>query len=568
MAKKLPNKSPFNKSESQNQVHLQKNIQQEKNILENTLLKHPFFEVLLIISICLLIILIRKNFLAIPYERDEGAYILFGRELLNGKTPYIDFFDTRLPFIFYMYGLVAIFGTSVVATAKFFMVIEIITTVTLFFTIKTLFGKTSAWTGAIAYALLTLNPSINGFTRQSEHLVNLWTVLALYFTFRNYFNKSLIFIFLSGVCFTLAMMIKHNAVFLVIYGGLILLINEYFKEKAFGKPILQSIGVYALGCVSVMAILFGITAIQGATNELFYWAFTHSKIYVSRVAFDMNYFQSIIITILTNYKFFFYSAFVGFIAMLIIPSKVEMKINLTLLIILSILMVFPGNQFYGHYFIMTMPAIAIMISFLFGGIMFGKSKNIEISIRIAGVIFFIFGTFLHLKTMKSFYFSPDYTTIIKTTYGNNPFLESVEIAEKIKPELEEKDHLAVMGSEQEIFLYTNTKPASKHTIAYHLMVDTTISVNPIKWQKEYISEVEKNKPKFFVFYRVGMSFLKTPNSCSKIFDWAGRYLNANYDIYGTVDISPNESQYFWGKDSFKNLKKEEDTILIFKRKNK
>ncbi len=566
MAKKYPNKMPLNKSENQNHLGSQKEIQQEKNIPENAFLKHPIFEILLIISICSLIIMIRKNFLSIPYERDEGAYILFGRELLQGKTPYIDFFDTRLPFIFYMYGLVASFGTSVIATAKFFMVVEILTTITLFFTIKTHFGKISAWTGAIAYGLLTLNPAINGFTRQSEHLVNLWAVLALYFTFKNYFNRNLIFIFLSGVCFTLAMMIKHNAVFLVIYGGLVLLVNEYLKERAFGKPLFQSVGVYILGCSTVVVILFGLIAIQGATNEMFYWAFTHSKIYVSRVAFDMNYFQTVITNILINYKFFFYSALIGFITMLIMPSKVEMKINLTLLSIFSILMVFPGNQFYGHYFIMTIPAMAVLIGFLFGGISLQNYKNVENGIRIGGVIFFVFGTFFHLKTMNNLYFSPDYSTIIKNTYGNNPFLESVEIAEKIKPELEKEDYLAVMGSEQEIFLYTNTKPASKHTIAYHLMVDTTISVNPIKWQKEYISEVEKNKPKFFVFYRVGMSFLKTPNSCSRIFDWAGKYLNTNYDLYGTIDISSNESQYFWGKDSFKNLKKEEDTILVFKRK--
>lgn len=566
MAKKYPNKSTLSKSVTPNHLVAQNDIQQEKYILGNTFLKHPVFEVLQIISIFLLIIVIRKNFLAIPYERDEGAYILFGRELLNGKTPYLDFFDTRLPFIFYMYGLVASFGTSVVATAKVFMVIEVITTITLFFTVKSLFGKTSAWVSAISYALLTLNPAINGFTRQSEHLVNLWAVLALYFTFKNYINRNLIYVFFSGVCFTLAMMIKHNAVFLVIYGGLILLVNEYSKVRAFGKPLLQSIGVYVLGCVTVVAILFGLIAIQGATNEMFYWAFTHSKIYVSRVAFDMNYFQSIVTVILTNYKFFFYSALVSLITILIIPSKIEMKISLFLLTLFSILTVFPGNQFYGHYFIMIMPALAVLIGFLFGGISIGKYKIAENGIRIAGVIFFIFGTFLHLKTMSSLYFSPDYTTIIKSTYGNNPFLESSVIAEKIKPELGKEDYLAVMGSEQEIFLYTDTKPASKHTIAYHLMVDTTVSLNPIKWQKEYIREVEKNKPKFFVFYRVGMSFLKTPNSCSRIFDWAGKYLNSNYELYGAVDINTAESQYFWSKDALKNLKKEEDTILIFKRK--
>ena len=561
MAKKSPYKSNPNKHVIQTL-----DIISPKSIFDSSIFKHPVFEGILIVSFCLLIILIRKNFLAIPFERDEGAYILFGRELLNGKTPYIDFFDTRLPFIFYMYGLVATFGTTVVATAIFFMAVEIFTTIILFFVIKSIFGKASAWTGCIAYALLTLNPAINGFTRQSEHLVNLWTVLGLYFSFKNYSNKNLITIFLSGVCFTLAMMIKHNAVFLVIYGGFSLIINEYFENKSLKKSMFKSVGSYAIGCAVVVIFLFGIIAMQRGTDDMLYWAFTHSKIYISRVSFDMNYFQTVVNNILSNYKFFFYSAFVSFILILIIPINIKTKTNIALLTILSVIMVFPGNQFYGHYFIMIMPAMALLIGFLFGGISLDKFKNAENFIKIAGIIFFLFGVFIHLKDRKELYFSPDYTTIIKKTYGNNPFLESAEIAEKINPELKPDDYLGVLGSEQEIFLYTNTKPASKHTIAYHLMVDTTISANPIKWQKEYISEVEKNKPAFFVFYRVGMSFLRTPNSCSRIFNWVGNYLNVNYDFYGAVDITPNESKYFWGNDAIKNLSKEEDTILIFKRK--
>src|SRR5437868_15314660 len=61
--------------------------------------------------ILILIVVIRINFLEIPFERDEGAYVYSGKIILNGAIPYIDIGSQRLDGVFYAYAvIVAIFG--------------------------------------------------------------------------------------------------------------------------------------------------------------------------------------------------------------------------------------------------------------------------------------------------------------------------------------------------------------------------------------------------------------------------------------------------------------------------
>ena len=41
-----------------------------------------------LVSVLLLIIIIRSNYVNIPFERDEGSYSYAGRIILNGAVPY------------------------------------------------------------------------------------------------------------------------------------------------------------------------------------------------------------------------------------------------------------------------------------------------------------------------------------------------------------------------------------------------------------------------------------------------------------------------------------------------
>ncbi len=82
---------------------------------------------LLLGVILLLVYSIRLKFLSIPFERDEGAYAYYGRQILDGKIPYKDFYEQKLPGIFYFYALiVSLFGSTIQGLHLGFIFINLI----------------------------------------------------------------------------------------------------------------------------------------------------------------------------------------------------------------------------------------------------------------------------------------------------------------------------------------------------------------------------------------------------------------------------------------------------------
>ena len=80
----------------------------EKEKLTTTRKKHPssIQEVpvgnpkivwILFSLLILVVLIIRMNFLSIPFERDDGTYNYFGQLVLDGKIHYLDFMKQNLP---------------------------------------------------------------------------------------------------------------------------------------------------------------------------------------------------------------------------------------------------------------------------------------------------------------------------------------------------------------------------------------------------------------------------------------------------------------------------------------
>ena len=73
-------------------------------------------------------------------------------------------------------------------------------------------------------------------------------------------------------------------------------------------------------------------------------------------------------------------------------------------------------------------------------------------------------------------------------YGLNPFPESIAIAEYIKAHSKEQDKIAVLGSEPQIYFYSNRHSATGYIYVYGLMEDQKYA---LKMQKEMAEEIEK-----------------------------------------------------------------------------
>ena len=95
---------------SPNKISSKKNIDLK---IERQALLDRFFlmEYVLVVLIIGIFFLLRKNFVGIPMERDEGSYVMYGKWLIDGGKPYLDFYEMKPPGIFLVYGfMVKFFG--------------------------------------------------------------------------------------------------------------------------------------------------------------------------------------------------------------------------------------------------------------------------------------------------------------------------------------------------------------------------------------------------------------------------------------------------------------------------
>jgi hypothetical protein len=83
-------------------------------------------------------------------------------------------------------------------------------------------------------------------------------------------------------------------------------------------------------------------------------------------------------------------------------------------------------------------------------------------------------------------------------------------------------------------------------------------------QDEMIQEIERADPKYLISVVMFYSWLWRPSSDRLIFSWGNEYTAEHYAAAGLVNITPRQSDYFFGNvpPSVGSLK---DYILIYKR---
>ncbi|MCG6537854.1 MAG: hypothetical protein L7F78_24825, partial [Syntrophales bacterium LBB04] len=74
-----------------------------------------------------------------------------------------------------------------------------------------------------------------------------------------------------------------------------------------------------------------------------------------------------------------------------------------------------------------------------------------------------------LYTERNYFFIEKPTTLSRLIYGANPFPESIKIGEYVKSNSNTEDKIAVLGSEPQIYFYSQRRSATGYIYMYYLM---------------------------------------------------------------------------------------------------
>jgi hypothetical protein len=232
--------------------------------------------------------------------------------------------------------------------------------------------------------------------------------------------------------------------------------------------------------------------------------------------------------------------------------------------IVSFLSICPGLYFRPHYFVLVLPAIALLAGIgvrSVGRLLKSNSLTVKRGVPILlGVI--ALSDSVYRQRVFLLELSP--SMVSKTTYPREPFPESLEIARYIKEQTSRNDRIAVIGSEPQIYFYSDRRSASGYIYMYPLMERHGYA---LRMQQEMIREIESADPVIVISVEIPGSWGIRPGSERFIFEWFQEYRMRYLNQVGVVDIlSADSTVYHWGDDAIGYSPLSAYRIHIFKRK--
>jgi hypothetical protein len=220
-----------------------------------------------------------------------------------------------------------------------------------------------------------------------------------------------------------------------------------------------------------------------------------------------------------------------------------------------------GFHFREHYFILVLPAVSLLVGVAITNLAHLIAGRMMV-MRFIPLLLFGAALSLPILLRKTFFLEASPVEACQMIYGPNPFAESVRIADYLREHTSRDDTIAVLGSEPEIYFYARRHSATGYLYTYGLMEPQKYAQ---QMQQEMIHEIERASPKYVISVVMFYSWLWRPASERLIFTWANEYTAQNYDVAGLVNITPKDTDYFFGDvpPSVENL---ENYILIYKRK--
>jgi hypothetical protein len=306
---------------------------------------------------------------------------------------------------------------------------------------------------------------------------------------------------------------------------------------------------------------------SGVFTRFWFWTFTYAREYATSLPLSMAWQMlssgggnaigsGIVIWIL---------AAIGLSALLWDRTLRASRLLIAGLLLFSFLAVCPGFYFREHYFVLMLPAVAVLAGV---GVTSAARRIVDsgrpVVWSVLPLVIFVAGCAWPVYAQRSILFPMTPREVSRELYASNPFPESIEIADYIKRHTTKNDRIAVLGSEPQIYFYSDRVSATGYIYTYGLMEKQPYA---LKMQQDMIHEIEKVRPKYIVLVQVLTSWLARPDSEGLIFSWSQKYCQERYDRVGVVEIfSPTWTDSTWGDEAGDYAPSASSFVLIFKRK--
>jgi hypothetical protein len=510
-----------------------------------------------------LVIVIRIRLLGIPLERDEGEYAYAGQLMLQGIPPYKLAYNMKFPGTYAAYALImALFGQTIVGIHLGLLLINAATILLIFLLGRRLINSIAGLAAAMAYAVLSVSLSVVGFAAHAEHFVMLPALGGMLLLLKQSDDWNLKRLFVSGLLFGTSLLMKQPAVFFVLFGALYLLFNDLRRKGGWKRIVLRNL-TFDLGAI----VPFGIACLflwhAGVFDKFWFWTISYAAQYGSLIPVSAapKIFARTFMPVMHSGWLLWILAGLG-----LLTGKARTRsatLFLLGLLVSSFLAFSAGFYFRQHYYIFILPAVS-----LFSGI--AVSISCDLAERRGGLVrltlFVLFCVALSQPVLAAtkFYFEVSPVEASRIVYRENPFPESVRIAEYLREHTDVGDTIAVLGSEPQIYFYSKRHSATGYIYTYELMEPQSYAR---QMQEEMIRQIESARPKYVILVGVPTSWLRHAESESLILTWVDQYIKTYYGVVGLVNILSSDRTDYYFEQMPESLPQLGAYVLIYQRKS-
>jgi len=522
---------------------------------------------LLAIIVCLAGV-IRLRLVDLPLERDEGEYAYAGQLMLQGIPPYKLAYNMKLPGTYAAYAVImAVFGQTTRGIHLGLIATNGITIVLVYFLGRRLFGQVCGLTAAAAYALMTLSDSVLGLAAHATHFVTLFAMAGMLLLLNSARTDRALPVFWSGVSFGLAFVMKQPGVFFGIFGGLVILWHELRRRPFLVRRLLARLSIFSIGAVVPIAVVVGVLSVAGVFHQFWFWTFDYAGQYVGHLTIFQGWeeFKVIASRIITHSAGIWVLTAAGLVVSLVGKRTRSAGLMALAFLVASFAAACPGYYFRRHYFIPLLPAAAVFagagIEAIWQLVPPKWLPKVWLTGAMLVALLIAFGQTVHRHRRLFFQLSPNEASW--ALYGRpNPFPEAVAIGDYVREHSKPDARVVVVGSEPEIYFYSQRHSATGFIYMYPLMETQKYAV---EMQRQAIQEIEQAKPDFLVFVAVPWSWMQRESSSTEIMEWAQKYIQTDFDQVGLIDIQAEQSVYRWGEQAVAAIPRSPYYLRIFKR---
>jgi dolichyl-phosphate-mannose-protein mannosyltransferase len=515
---------------------------------------------------------IRLRTLDVPLDRDEGEYAYIGQLLLQGVPPYAHAYNMKMPGIYGLYAaILALFGQTPAGIHLGLMLANAVAIVLVFLAARHAFDRAVAAAAAFTFAVLSMSTAVLGLAAYAEQFVVIPVLAGTLVLWRALERQSSLGLVVSGVLFGAAFVIKQSGGAFLGFAVVSVLADAARSAPGEGEPRWEPrraavrVGALVGGALLPLLGVCVTLLVAGTFPTFWFWTARYAGEYVRATPVEEG-----LAHLLTGSTDILRSSWptaaaaaLGLSALFWDDAFRRRRRLVVAFLAFSLLAVAPGLYFRPQYFILLLPALALLAGLAPVAVARRFGDRHRRAVLVLGLALAMIPPLVTLYRDRRVLLQSTPITVSRRVYGLNPFPESVEIANYIRQRTAPAEPIVVLGSEPQIYFYAHRRAATGYIYMYPAVESHRYAS---AMQRQIIREIEAASPAFVVLVRASASWRTSADADVTLLTWFENYVR-NFERVGVVDIlSSQVTRYVWDEAAVHYSPRSTVWLEVYRRK--